>query len=528
MKGLVELALLGTGRGADGDARTGTRVDALVAAATVESAEWRLLLAAGAEAVYRQAGIPPFTSVAPPAPARSETRPACSPRAAAALREVLREHRELLPQALERLAQMGQRLAPALLPEVLALKSLELRDALVPVLGERGVWLAEQNSEWAWVLARAQDDTAERARRWEEGHAAERLAALRREREVSPGRARSWLEGVWKQEKADQRATFLEALEVGLKPTDEPFLEGALDDRSQAVRAAASALLGRLPESRLARRMRERVDALMSFTPPATTDGSLWGVVKARLHGESPAGVLHVEPPASLPREWERDGITARPRQGLGERAHWLVELVARVAPSQFEERFGATPAQLVRAAAASEWSLALALGWSQSVVASPSPGWAEPLWDFWLEAPAALTQVEGAPASFYLHALLAHMPEARAEERALQLLERAGPRPVSLHAVVKALPGPWSPGTAERYLKALARRLAGTAADAFAWQASLDPAALALPLASIPHALALIEDAEPARLEHGWARALHTFESTLRLRQRLHEEIAP
>ena len=543
MKRLSDVALVGTARLPGALPPTGTPADGLVDQVETETPEARALLAAGTEAVYRQAGLTPRTGVALPPAAPAEKLPACSPRAADTLRDVLYDYADLLPEALARLAQAGVRLAPALLPLALDTKRPELREALLPALGERGLWLARFNPEWRWVLSRAApEDAAERLKVWEEGSAPERLGALRRERAERPDEARGWLESVWKQERAEQRATLLGALSVGLALSDEAFLESALDDRSQAVRAAAADLLSLLPDSALAGRMRARAESLVTFTAPAA-EGGLWGAVKTRLSGGTSAGVLSVTPPTSLPRDWERDGLVAKPPQGVGERAHWLAQLLARVPPAHLERHLAATPEQLVRAAVASEWSAALAQGWSAAALHFESEAWAAPLWDFWRGLRAQSTGPQDPTAASFLLELLPLMPAASAEARVLQLLESAQ-QSVSLERALSVLPAPWDAALAAGYLKLLAARLGGADAD-WQWSATFAPAARALPPepmrrahqqagtsalppSAFPRALQLAESCDTTRLPTGWARALEAFQSTLRMRQRLLEEIHP
>jgi hypothetical protein len=118
-------------------------------------------------------------------------------------------------------------------------------------------------------------------------------------------------------------------------------------------------------------------------------------------------------------------------------------------------------------------------------------------------------------------------MPPAEAEARALQLLESSPELPVSLEHALTALPAPWGAELAAGYLKLLATRLGGTDVD-WRWAATLAPAARALPPAAFPRALQLAESCDTTRLPHGWGRALEAFQSTLRMRQRLLEEIRP
>lgn len=71
------------------------------------------------------------------------------------------------------------------------------------------------------------------------------------------------LESSWPSEAPDDRIAFVAELEHGLAPTDEPFLEKALEDRRKEVRQRALDLLLRLSESALIKRMWQRVAPLI-------------------------------------------------------------------------------------------------------------------------------------------------------------------------------------------------------------------------------------------------------------------------
>src|SRR5262249_34685965 len=143
----------------------------------------------------------------------------------------------------------------------------EMRAALFPLLGERGRWLSQFSDSWKWVnnylVADEGGLPADAETIWQEGTPGQRVEILRRLRAVDPGKAREWLDDVWKQEKADVRGDFINALEIGLNADDEPFLEKALDDRASGVRETAALLLARLPASAFSERMRQRGQSLL-------------------------------------------------------------------------------------------------------------------------------------------------------------------------------------------------------------------------------------------------------------------------
>ena len=199
MDALLNIALAGTTR-ADGTAvAPGTPADALAAGLPDVAPERRLLLMAGARAVYRRAGRVPGPVAATLDPAPAEQLPVCPPGAARLIGAMLAgQQAELLPEACAVLRRAGVRLPPDLLPAALDAghQSSALRPALAPVLGARGVWLARFNRDWRWLdgMVRpfdvAGDSPAEAATAWEEGTQGQRLAALRHVRGQDPARGR--------------------------------------------------------------------------------------------------------------------------------------------------------------------------------------------------------------------------------------------------------------------------------------------------------------------------------------------------
>jgi hypothetical protein len=118
-----------------------------------------VLLASAYAAAYRRAGQMPAeiraTQLLPAAPA--ETRQPCSAPVASRLANLLDEVNTLGPfleEALTLLAAKKRLVPPGLLPELFnwARRSKERRPLLLPVVGERGQWLAMRNPEWKNVL----------------------------------------------------------------------------------------------------------------------------------------------------------------------------------------------------------------------------------------------------------------------------------------------------------------------------------------------------------------------------------------
>ncbi len=522
MDPLLKVALAGTARGGDRTAATGTPVDPLLAGLPSGSPERWLLLAAGARAVYRRAGRGARLIADAPEAASAEHLPLCSPAAARLVGEMLAgQGLDLLPEALELLRRGGRRLPPDLLPATLDLGARwpDQRPALLAVTGERGRWLGYFNPDWGWAAdpLTATDDPlpADAERIWQEGTPDRRLALLRRLRAGDPARARDWLADVWKREKVEFRAAALGALAIGLAPPDELFLEAALDDRGQEVRRRAADLLGSLPGSTLARRMRERADALLSWEAPA--------------RGGAGDGRLVVTLPNAIDRDWQRD----EPGGPASDRAAWLARALGLVPLTHWEERFGARPAELIAAADRDEaWEPTVLEGWTRAAVAARSAAWAAPLWDWWSRVgtlDAAGTRYKVAR----LRELIGCLPPDRAEQLAEELLvDTARMADHEWLTVLDGLPTPWSAAFGDRYLAMLrerVRRLPAPTGDL--WHQTLGYAARGLPPACFDAALQARDlPAVPDWQIHEWRRRLDQFIGTIRTRQRLQglsEEIA-
>jgi hypothetical protein len=391
---LLGAALIGTAR------RTFT-LDQLAIPGThdlpVEGAEATLLTAAALAAGYRRAGWTPPTwrgTVAPPA--GPDDRTECSPTATQLLELLLDRTIRIESGGTELLTlhwltaarDAGQRPPYRLTVRLLRFGTANTatRALVREVIGPRGAWLAQHNLSWRWAAAIPAEDVVER---FATAARADRLALLTDLRATEPDFARTLVEDTWADEQAATRAGLLDTLHIGLSHRDEPLLERALDDRAQSVRAAAAALLDRLPDSARAARMRDRATALIT-------------VRKKKLHVELPA-----EPDAAA----RRDGITDQREPGHGRAASWLIQILA--------------------AAPLSTWDTALIAHAEQDVLT----GWTK----------AALRQRN----QEWLTALAEHQPgpelvAALTPDTATALLAKQKKMDARFGGLLAAAPGPW------------------------------------------------------------------------------------
>ena len=275
------------------------------------------------------------------------------------------DHRDLVPEWFSLAARAAAVLPPQWLPVVLNELHPHERAAAAPVLGPRAEWLAKRNPEWTSVAPA----TGLPIDRWNNGTLPERGAALAIMREQDPTGARILLERSWQTEPPDARAAFLETLLTtpGLSAADEPFLESALDDKRKDVRLAAVECLCTLPNSAHAKRNLARLQPLITLTEQGT--GLLSRLKKRR---------LEITLPASIDKATVRDGINAKPpaQQKIGERAYWLMQMIAMAPPSHWGEHFKSEIDTLIAAALSTDYAVDLLLAFSNAAIRHHDAAW--------------------------------------------------------------------------------------------------------------------------------------------------------
>lgn len=490
------VAILGTGQTAASDAElTATAVDPLVAQLASDDRERAFLLRAGGLALLERAARPASRGVRRPEPANDETLRPSGEKLAEILAGLFDATREaLLVDTLEQMTKARMRLPEELLPAALSLRDPSLRSKILPVLGERGTWLARMRADWAW--ARSGGMTTDMLptdvrSRWEDAGAAERRLLLQNVRDIDPDLARSLAESSWKQEKADQRLRWLEVFETNLSRNDEEFLGAATSDRSALVRVAAARLLWQLPESELARRARARVESLVSV-------------------GTQTPFALAIElPPETFDPMWERDGIVEAAPQGVGRRQWWLAQMLSAVHPDHWCSRFGVRATDIVTAAAAHDLDETILDGLTTAALRHRADGWYAALYDA-AERPQK-PRLTNDPAA----ALAPRLAPAEAQPRMLATLH--GGRLDLLPLFSR----PWPHGFAKTFVAALSAYRAG-------WGFLLPVAALAIPVDLLPSSLPIPDVPDNDHATNAWLRSFDEFLSIANTRQIIAKEVAP
>ena len=322
----------------------------------------------------RRAGVRPERGIARSAAVSEDTAPEFPATAERALRQlggaqlapgVAAGDSELLADLLTAASAAGY-LAPApLLPDLLdaAVRTAALRPAVASVLGVRGRWLAQHRADWRRVAdltasVRPRDQEA-----WLTGSRGDRHAYLTGLRDRDQKAARELLAADWARQTGDERAALLTVLARGLSPADEEFLDAALDDRAEAVRAAARRLLTRLPDSRFTLRVSQRARAAL------------------RLERRGLRLRLAVSLPGDPDAAAVRDGIDARrPSPSIGAGAWLLTQVIAAAPLTSWTTLLRLSPAEIVTRPIDANRGIAVHAGWRLAAVMQGSREWADAL----------------------------------------------------------------------------------------------------------------------------------------------------
>lgn len=444
LSSLATSALLGTERRPPEWPTLDGAVGAVIARIPREPVEKALLQTAGVLGTCQLAGLLPPAS--PQAPTRAEEDTSPQDTRLDLLANILVDGPERLQaEAFQKLAAIGMRLPHRLLPRALEAgrRITALRPYLLPVLGQRGGWLAGQNQSWAYAAGSSDMETPGDDA-WQHGSLDQRRRHLTTLRGVDAAKARELVTAALTTEGAKERAAFIECLATGLSLDDQDLLETTLTDKSKEARQTAARLLSSLVESRFAQRMAERLLPLLQSE-------------KKFLRGT----VVTLEAPAAYDAAWKADLIEEAKPKGhpLGERAWWLFQITRSVPLAWWEAQTGLSPAELLAWVQKSDWKDALLQGWAEAQAAQRRVEWAEAFLGTQLPPNGALTFFD----------LLETLPPALREAPFLKLITDTQPNVVALSGVIdrftKGLPldAPMlSPATAAKVVKILKQRVHG------------------------------------------------------------------
>lgn len=366
---IVQVALLGTDRQPPPAPDPNSALGKFQGQVESPSAEEKLLSLAALAATHQRVGSLAALDNGPlPAPAPAEPCRRASPRAGQSLLRLLRGEfksiaLELIGEWARLASETAQLAPPETLPLLLDMASdhSELRKGVEPILGERGRWLAQFTSAWAWANAIGEEIV------WETAQPAARLAYLERLRATAPDAARDLLAAVWKEESPEDRLLLLSSLEPALSAKDEEFLNQALRDKRKEVRRAAAALLVRIPESAFSKTVLARGLEALRFVPGP----------EGRLLKRAERAWIEVTLPGEQDHTFSAQGIDTKPPKGIGEKAWFIIQLTELLPLNAWTEAWKVAVPEIVAAAFAGDWGANLLEGWTRAAIAQKNSDWA-------------------------------------------------------------------------------------------------------------------------------------------------------
>ena len=369
---LLKVALLGTRRGQLGTGDGNSPLEQFLKQLEENGAEHQLLSAAGSVHIYQQIGAAPLNyprKLSSP-PLHPDPRPPCSPAVTRLLSTMLSgAQRSYMPELLQALQDNGLRLPPRLVPNILSLgfKTPNLRPFIIPLLSPADRQLAAGHPEWLYA-GPAIDNWNGAREVWARLSPVAKTRLLQQLRDSKPLLARQLLESTWKAELDSTRTNLIKQLETGLSPVDEPFLEMALDDRSQTVRRQAAVLLALIPNSRLGQRMSSYVQHFLGWTSSGTITVRFPAVTPAMVR-DGVHGLQHKNPAHVLSKQ--------------------LIQMVGAVPLAFWTSNWHEDPDTIIRAVLATNWQRTLTTGFAEAAQRQNNQEWARAV--LWARGPDLL-----------------------------------------------------------------------------------------------------------------------------------------
>ena len=430
-------------------------------------------------------------------PCPPETLPYMSEHAASFLRRMLgSEFQAVLPEFLRALGESGAIVLPELLPALLGLGKRDLRSLVLPVIGERGRWLAGSNPSWAYATP------ADSVPDWETASLDQRRLLLERLRPTDPDQARELLQSTWGQDSPEARAVLLTTLKTGLAQPDEDFLESCLADRRKEVREAALDLLAQLPDSKLSLRVFTKLSGCLQ--------------IKSKLL-KKPS--ITFDLPDGLDEFNKQAGVNVVVlRKKLGQGANWLAFMLSLIPPTLWTHEWNISPIKAIEAAMAGEWGEAMLLGWSLAAARSGDPDWAAALAQITVDKSKSLYMM----ADNSLSDIVRHIPMDKIEALTqssmnLKTSEISDKNPVL--DVLIACEQPWSAALARIVIPSIQRQT-----GKYDWRLmdALRGFSLRVPPALADELIGTWAE-EPS---HGWDTYINQFNTALRFRHDMLEAL--
>ncbi|MDX2303510.1 MAG: DUF5691 domain-containing protein [Microscillaceae bacterium] len=312
----------------------------------------------------QQAGFLPQKLDAQILPATPESRPAIGAKSMFHLGLMLGgTHHQVLPEFIELVDVYQKRVDFQFLPNLLdwGVAKTDIQTSLSRILGQRGKWLSRLNDQWEYlyeVLEPSQVD-------WEMSSFKERKPYLRSLRITDPPQATELLEKTWDQEETNHKVGFLKIFAENLSLADEPFLEKLRTERRKEVRALVFQLLAKIPQSRYNHQLRQYLDKHIDIQS---------NLIK---------NAIDIKFPHEFDREQKDLGVVEKSIIAKGgQKANWLAQIIVKVHPDFWLDKFQKKPDEIVNLIQKSEWNELLIGTISQAAVFHGDQLWLSAFFD--------------------------------------------------------------------------------------------------------------------------------------------------
>jgi hypothetical protein len=286
---------------------------------------------------YRKSGLQPLQKKdASVLEAATETRPYCSAKALALLRDVLdQDSPSLLGLWMEQCVAREVLIDPELIPVILdrLRQHPDLKTLAQACIGNRGLWLSGLNPDWEDF----NQPVLSEEEVWSAGKHQERVELLKKIRQTDPEKARTLLIQTWPAENAAQRLDFLQTLRLNLNEDDLPVLESMLTEKGQKIRDEILYQIKSIPGSRIVR----QYETVLETAVILKKEKAMLGIM-TRTN-------LKMELPDGLPDELFKTGIDklAGPKSIFNDQEYIIYQLISSVPPAFWERQFQTTPGEI-------------------------------------------------------------------------------------------------------------------------------------------------------------------------------------
>lgn len=284
-----------------------------------------------------------------PHPCPTDNGEYCNPITTRLLDSILQgTHVSVWPEFVTLTRKYKRLLPPRSLPDIFENPTFleSLLEDWPAMIGQRGIWLMQQNPDWLIHLP---------VENWETAHKKQRLSAVRWWRKTLPAQGLRHIQSIWSEESWQTRLDFLKLMRINLSLADAPFLESCLEDPRREIRTEATVILADLPGSSISEKICRHILSWIAWKQ---------GALKMKL----PDTPDEISGTFELP-------FTEK-MAGPGLKVSLLCQLISRIPPVRWSVHFEKSPVEILAAFHQHEWGETLTVALFEALVRFPEETW--------------------------------------------------------------------------------------------------------------------------------------------------------